>query len=323
MFGKRKRSFGSLSEREILALAIGAEEEDGRLYRDMAERVRGDFAATAKVFEEMAAEEDEHRRMLLDMYKGKFGSHIPLVRRDDVSGFARAEPVWLMEPVNVERLWKMSGEVEAQNRRFYQAAAARSQDVGVRKLLGDLAAAEADHAEKAKDLQAEVLHEDVKTVERAAAHRQFVLQVVQPGLAGLMDGSVSTLAPLFAAAFATHSSHETLLVGLAASVGAGISMGLTEGLSDDGKISGRGSPWLRGAVCGVMTMVGGLGHALPYLLPTFDAATMLALAVVVAELLAIAWIRWKYMDSSFWVAVVQVVLGGALVVAAGMALGAA
>jgi rubrerythrin len=322
LFGKSRRAFSSLAEREVLALAIGAEEEDGRLYRDMAERVRPNFAATATVFEEMAAEEDEHRRLLLDMYKRKFGTHIPLVRRDDVRGFVRAEPVWLIEPVNVEKLWEMSERVEGQNRRFYMAAAARSQDADIRKLLGDLAIAEAGHAEKARDLQAEVLDKSAKATEKQEADRQFVLQVVQPGLAGLMDGSVSTLAPLFAAAFATHNSHETLMVGLAAAVGAGISMGFTEGLSDDGKISGRGSPWVRGPVCGVMTAVGGLGHTLPYLLSAFGTATALALVVVAVELLAVAWIRWTYMGTGFWTAAVQVVLGGLLVVAAGMALGA-
>lgn len=319
----RKRKFDNLSEKEILALAIGAEEEDARLYRDMAERVREGYASTAKVFDEMAAEEDDHRRLLLDMFASRFGNHIPLIRREDVQGFLRAEPVWLMEPLKVEKLWEVSEQIEAQNQRFYHLAASRSTDAGVRKLLGDLAAAEQGHAHTAADLQANVLHEDAKEQEREAAHKQFVLTYIQPGLAGLMDGSVSTLAPLFAAAMATQSSHETLVVGLAASVGAGISMGLTEALSDDGKISGRGSPWLRGVACGVMTMVGGLGHALPYLLTDFHMATGLAMLVVVVELLVIAYIQWKYMQSGFWTSVVQVLLGGVLVVAAGLLLGGA
>lgn len=318
-----KRSFESLTEQEILALAIGAEEEDARLYRDMAERVREGYAATAKVFEDMALEEDEHRRLLLDIYTATFGPHIPHIRRDDVKGFLRAEPVWLLEPLNVDKLWEVASHIEAQNQRFYNLAASRSTNTGVRKLLGDLAAAEQGHATTAMNLQANILNTDAKTTEREAAHKQFVLTYVQPGLAGLMDGSVSTLAPLFAAAFATQNTHETLLVGLAASVGAGISMGLTEALSDDGKISGRGSPWLRGWVCGLMTTLGGIGHALPYLLADFWAATTLAMAVVVVELLAIAWIRWKYMDSSFAMAVLQIIVGGALVVAAGMLLGGA
>lgn len=317
-----KRRFESLSEREILALAITNEEEDGRIYRDIAARLNAEFPTTAKIFAEMAAEEEEHRRLLLDMYKLKFGEHIPLIRRADVSGFIPPAPVWLSEPLNVEKLWPMAEEVEGQNRRFYQLAASRSQDASIRKLLGDLAAAEAAHASTAQELQESLLTEDVKGSEKQAAHKQFVLQVVQPGLAGLMDGSVSTLAPLFAAAFATGSSHATLMVGLAAAVGAGISMGLTEGMSDDGKISGRGSPWLRGTVCGVMTTVGGVGHALPYLLTNVNVATGLAVLVVAVELVAIAWIRWKYMDSPFWRAIVQVVLGGALVVLAGVLLGA-
>ena len=324
MFGGRElRAFESLSEKEVLALAIGAEEEDGRIYRDIAEQLRGEFAATAAVFDEMAAEEDGHRRALLDVFKAKFGPHIPLVRRGDVKGFRKIEPVWLVQPLNVEKLWRLAEEMEGQAGRFYLLAAKRSQDVDVRRLLGDLAAAEQKHERKAVSLQDKNLTENAKDLEKAEAHKQFVLQIVQPGLAGLMDGSVSTLAPLFAAAFATQNNHETLMVGLAASVGAGISMGLTEAFSDDGKISGRGSPWIRGTVCGVMTMVGGIGHALPYLLSDFHAATTLAVAVVLIELIAIAWIRWKYMESSFFVAAIQVFLGGLLVLGAGILLGAA
>lgn len=324
MFGsKGLRKFESLSEREVLALAIGAEEEDGRIYRDIAEQLRGDFAATAEIFEEMAVEEDGHRRALLEVFRKKFGEHIPLVRRADVRGFMAHEPVWLAQPLNVEKLWQLAERMEMQAGRFYVLSAARSQDVTVRKLLGDLAAEEMKHEKKAADLQGATLTDDVKRAEKMAAQKQFVLQIVQPGLAGLMDGSVSTLAPLFAAAFATHSPHQTLLVGLAAAVGAGISMGLTEAFSDDGKISGRGSPLVRGVVCGVMTMVGGIGHALPYLLPDFALATALAVLVVIVELVAIAWIRWKYMETSFWVAMVQVVLGGLLVLGAGVLLGAA
>lgn len=321
--GKSLRRFESLSEREVLALAIGAEEEDGRIYRDIAERLRGGFAATAAVFDEMAEEEDGHRRALLEVFRSKFGEHIPLVRRADVKGFMAQEAVWLGEPLQVEKLWQLAERMEGQAGRFYLLAAQRSQDVSIRKLLGDLAAAELKHEQKAASLQESVLTEDVKRGEAMAARKQFVLQVVQPGLAGLMDGSVSTLAPLFAAAFATQDPHQTLMVGLAASVGAGISMGLTEAFSDDGKISGRGSPWIRGGVCGFMTMIGGIGHALPYLLGDFKAATALAIAVVLVELVAIAWIRWKYMESSFWVAVMQVFVGGLLVLGAGVLLGAA
>ena len=324
MFGsKGLRSFDSLNEREVLALAIGAEEEDGRIYRDIAERLRGDFAATAEIFEQMAAEEDGHRRALLEVFRAKFGEHIPLVRRADVRGFMVQEAIWLAQPLNVEKLWQLAERMEMQAGRFYILAAQRSQDVSVRKLLGDLAAEEMKHERKAADLQGATLTDDVKRAEKMAEQKQFVLQIVQPGLAGLMDGSVSTLAPLFAAAFATHSPHETFLVGMAAAVGAGISMGLTEAFSDDGKISGRGSPLVRGVVCGMMTMVGGVGHALPYLLGDFGVATALAVFVVLVELVGIAWIRWKYMETSFWVAVMQVFVGGLLVLGAGVLLGGA
>lgn len=323
IFGAARRGIESLGEREILALAIGAEEEDGRIYRDMAAAVRGEFAASAKVFEGMAAEEDEHRKRLIKLFVARFGSHIPLVRREDVGGFVRVAPVWRGGALgDVRALWQMAEQMEAQAARFYGLAAARCSDAATRKLLGDLAAAEAGHGGVARELQAEHLDGPAKGREAREAQRQVVLQLVQPGLAGLMDGSVSTLAPLFAAAFASQDSHTALMVGLAASVGSGISMGLTEAFSDDGKISGRGSPWLRGWVCGLMTTVGGLGHALPYLLHDFWVATALAIFVVILELLAIAWIRWKYMESPFWTTVMQVVVGGALVLAAGMILGA-
>ncbi|NBX86348.1 MAG: hypothetical protein EBQ80_03785 [Proteobacteria bacterium] len=324
IFGSGRRGLEDLGEREILALAIGAEEEDGRIYRDMAAAVRADFAASAKVFEGMAAEEDEHRQRLIDVFVACFGQHIPLVRREDVAGFIRPAPIWRGGALgDVRALWQLAEQMEGQAARFYGAAAARCTDAATRKLLGDLAAAEASHGGVARGLQAEHLGGSAKGEEARAAQRQVVLQIVQPGLAGLMDGSVSTLAPLFAAAFASQDSHTALMVGLAASVGAGISMGLTEAFSDDGKISGRGSPWLRGGVCGLMTTVGGLGHTLPYLLHDFWVATALAVLVVVVELLAIAWIRWKYMESPFWVTVVQVLVGGALVLAAGVFLGSA
>jgi len=153
--------------------------------------------------------------------------------------------------------------------------------------------------------------------------RTFVLSVVQPGLAGLMDGSISSLAPLFAAAFATRDSHTAFLVGLATAIGAGISMACSEGLSDDGKLSGRGSPWLRGAVCGLMTFVGAVGHTLPFLIPAFLTAALLAAAVVIAELLLIAWIRHRYMDTPLLAATFQVVVGGVIVFLAGILIGSA
>jgi rubrerythrin len=321
IFTSAKRPFATLSEAEVLALAIGAEEEDGRIYRDIAHKLSATFPASAEIFEKMAEEEEGHRRALLTLYRLKFGEHIPLVKREDVAGFTRPEPLWLAHELNPEALWSMAETMELQAGNFYTLAATRSQDVAVRKLLGDLAAAERSHEKRAETLQDTILTPDSKLAEKAAAHQQLVLQVVQPGLAGLIDGSVSTLAPLFAAAMATQSSHETFVVGLAASVGAGISMGLTEGLSDDGKISGRGSPWLRGGVCGIATTVGGIGHTLPYLLADVQTATLLALAVVIVELAAIAYIRWHYMKSPLLPTLLQVVLGGALVVAVGLVLG--
>jgi VIT1/CCC1 family predicted Fe2+/Mn2+ transporter len=187
--------------------------------------------------------------------------------------------------------------------------------------LGDLAAAEAGHIDTAGRLEQQFLGGAVRSEEDATAHRKFLLTYVQPGLAGLMDGSVSTLAPIFAAAFATQNTWETFLVGLAASIGAGISMGLTEALSDDGALTGRGSPLARGLSCGIMTTLGGLGHALPYLIPDFWTATFIAIVVVLLELWAIAWIRWKFMETPFWRAAIQIVLGGALVFAAGILIG--
>ncbi len=320
-FGQPKRSLAKLSEAEVLALAIGAEEEDGRIYREIAHRLAPHFAATAEVFATMAEEEEGHRRALLTLYRLKFGEHIPLVRREDVAGFTRPAALWLAPELNPEALWGLAQTMEIQAANFYALAASRSQDVAVRKLLGDLAAAERGHETRAIALQQHLLTSTTKQAEAAEAKQQIVLQVVQPGLAGLIDGSVSTLAPLFAAAMATQSSHETLLVGLAASVGAGISMGLTEGMSDDGKISGRGSPWLRGSVCGLATTVGGLGHTLPYLITDITTATVLALVVVVLELAAIAYIRWHYMKSPLLPTLLQVVLGGTLVVAVGLLLG--
>jgi hypothetical protein len=157
--------------------------------------------------------------------------------------------------------------------------------------------------------------------DRELKRRIFVLQIVQPGLAGLMDGSVSTLAPVFAAAFATHNSQTAFLVGMAASIGAGISMGFAEALSDDGVLSGRGRPWMRGGVCGIMTTSGGIGHTLPFLLPNFYFALWVAVAVVAIELGVIAWIRKRYMDTPLLQAIFQVVLGGILVFLTGILIG--
>lgn len=316
----RKR-FNDLTEQEILALAISSEEDDARIYRLYAERLRSDFPASAAVFDGMAAEEDTHRQRLIDLHKSRFGSVIPLIRREHVSGYYARRPVWLVENLGLERMRDEAEMMERDAQRFYEAAAKRTSDADTRKLLGDLAAAEAGHSDKADALVDEHLDGDAEEQEARTAHRQFVLTWVQPGLAGLMDGSVSTLAPIFAAAFATGDTWNTFLIGLAASVGAGISMGFTEAASDDGEISGRGSPIKRGIASGVMTTLGGLGHALPYLIPDFWTATTIAIIVVFFELWAIAWIQNRYMQTPFFRAALQVVLGGALVLAAGILIG--
>lgn len=315
------RDFSELSEREILALAIANEEEDGRIYLDVAEGLRADYPASAAMFAAMAAEENEHRRQLLDLYREKFGEHIPLIRKQDVRGFIRHKPVWQMAPLNLNAVRDMAESMEEETAHFYRRAAARSQDVSIRKLLGDLAEAEVRHEHSAERLRGENLPENIRAREDAHAHRSFVLRIVQPGLVGLMDGSVSTLAPVFAAAFATGHSWEAFLVGMAASIGAGISMGFAEALSDDGSLTGRGAPWLRGLISGMMTTAGGVGHTLPFLIHDFWVATALAIVVVVLELAVIAWIRWKYMDTPPFSAAVQVAFGGALVFAAGVLIG--
>jgi rubrerythrin len=315
------KRFADLSEQEILALAVSIEEEDARIYRDFAAGLRADYPASAKVFEEMADEESEHRRRLIEIYRARFGEHLPLIRRQDVKGFVQMRPLWLVRPLGLDKVRKYAEQVEYENARFYTRAAERTTDASTRKLLGDLAEAERGHENLAARLGETLLTEDARAAEEATARRMFVLQFVQPGLAGLMDGSVSTLAPLFAAAFATQNSWSAFLVGMAASVGAGISMGFAEALSDDGSLTGRGAPWLRGSVCGLMTMIGGIGHTLPYLIPDFRIATAIAIAVVVVELAAISWIRYRYMDTPFISASLQVALGGALVFAAGVLIG--
>lgn len=320
-FSNRRR-FSDLSEQEILALAISSEEDDARIYRSYAERLRADFPASSAVFDGMAEEEDGHRQRLIDLHVVRFGKVIPLIRREHVAGFYARRPVWLTENLGIEKIRGEAATMEKDAHDFYVRAAARTTDADTRKLLGDLAAAEAAHETRAEGLEAEHLGDDARGEEDRTAHRQFVLTWVQPGLAGLMDGSVSTLAPIFAVAFATQNTHTTLLVGLAAAIGAGISMGFTEAASDDGQLSGRGSPWKRGIAAGVMTTLGGLGHALPYLIPDFWTATAIAIAVVFVELWAIVWIQNRYMETPFLRATFQVVLGGGLVLAAGMLIGA-
>ena len=316
-----RRQFKDLSEQEIIALAISSEEDDARIYRSYAELLREEFAASAKVFDGMAEEEDEHRRRLIDLHTERFGKVIPLIRREHVAGFYARRPVWLIENLGIERIREEARQMERDAQRFYELAATRTSDAATRKLLGDLAAAEAGHSDMADTLMDAHLSDGARDEEADAAHRQFVLTWVQPGLAGLMDGSVSTLAPIFATAFATQDTWTTFLVGTAASIGAGISMGFTEAASDDGQISGRGSPWKRGFASGIMTTVGGMGHALPYLITDFWTATTIAMIVVFVELWAIAWIQNRYMQTPFFRAALQVVVGGALVLGAGILIG--
>jgi rubrerythrin len=318
-----RRRFAHLTEQEILALAISSEEDDARIYRWYGRSLQDAYPQSAQAFEEAARDEDAHRAWLIDEHRRRFGDVLPLIRREHVAGFYSRRPVWLVENLGLERIRDEAARMEVDARDFYHRAAQRTTDAGTRELLDRLAAAESNHEAAWRRRLQEHLPPTARAAEDAAAHRQFVLTWVQPGLAGLMDGSVSTLAPIFAAAFATRSTTATFLVGLAASVGAGISMGFTEVASDDGTISGRGSPVKRGLSAGVMTAIGGLGHALPYLIPDFWTATAIAMAVVLVELWAIAWIQNRYMETPFWQAALQVVVGGALVFAAGILIGSA
>ena len=319
-FSYRKK-FLDLSEKEILALAISSEEDDASIYRSYADHLRSDYPDSAKIFEDMAKVEDSHRKSLINAYRSRFGENIPLIRREHVSGFYARKPVWLIKNLSIERIRLESEMMERDAYNFYVKAAQMTTDASTRKLLGDLAAAEAGHSSAADKIIESHITGDTKEQEARTSKRQFILTWVQPGLAGLMDGSVSTLAPIFATAFATQNTWTTFVVGLAASIGAGISMGLTEAVSDDGAISGRGSPLKRGIASGVMTAVGGLGHALPYLIPHFWTATILAMIVVFFELWAIVWIQNKYMEAPFFRATLQVVVGGALVLAVGVLIG--
>jgi rubrerythrin len=315
------RSFKSLSEQETLALAIALEEEDARIYDDFAAGLRADYPAAAQALSQMRATEDSHRHRLIELHRAKFGEHIPLLRRQDVKGFVERKPIWLVRPLGVAAVQKQVQEMELETQRFYETAARRTADAGIRQLLGDLVEEERKHSLLADELQTARRSSGAEEEEAATRKRLFVLQVVQPGLAGLMDGSVSTLAPLFAAAFATRQSWQTFLVGLAASLGAGISMGFAEALSDDGSLTGRGRPWSRGFVCGLMTTLGGLGHTLPYLIPHIHTANAVAAAVVMVELGAISYVRHRYMDTPLTSALFQVGFGGLLVFLTGIAIG--
>jgi rubrerythrin len=315
------KSFDDLTQQEILALAISSEEEDGRIYADFAEALREHHPDTAHVFSDMAAEENDHRRMLIDLYAAKFGNHIPLVRRQDVRGFVQRKRLWQVRLQGIEAVRQQARQMEQDAGRFYQHAASRATDADIRKLLGDLATAELEHERTAGEIEEKRLPDEARSKEDDTARRSFILQIVQPGLVGLMDGSVSTLAPVFAAAFGTHNTWTAFQVGMAASLGAGISMGFAEALADDGKLSGRGTPYLRGLVCGLMTFAGGIGHTIPYLISNFYTATAIAAVVVVLELLAIAYIQWRYMDTPPLSAAAKVMLGGGLVLATGVLIG--
>ena len=315
------KKFQELTEREVLALAITLEEEDERVYSDFAEGLRQDYPASAAMFEGMREEESGHRRRLIELYQQKFGEHIPLIRRQDVRGFVERPALWLIRPMRIDAVRKEASTMEVETRRFYEKASTVTQDASIRQLLDDLANEERTHEHRAQELDAEKLPTNVKADEERAQRRLFVLQIVQPGLAGLMDGSVSTLAPVFAAAFATHNSNDAFLVGLAASAGAGISMGFAEALSDDGSLTGRGHPWVRGLICGAMKALGGIGHTLPFLLKDFRVALWAAGIVVLVELGIITWIRHRYMDSPWVSAALQVGLGGVLVFITGALIG--
>jgi erythrin-vacuolar iron transport family protein len=317
------KTFSDLTEQEIIALAISSEDDDARAYAGFAHALMADYPASAKVFVEMAEEEHEHRRWLTDLYQKKFGDFIPLIRRADVNGFVKHAPAWTLNTQGIDAMRKRAELIELENYRFYTQAAASSNDAQVKKLLSELAAAEKGHESLAAKLGLEHVTADAKIDEGETERRLFVLEVVQPGLVGLMDGSVSTLAPIFAAAFATGSTWQTFLVGVAASVGAGISMGLAEGLSDDGKLSGRGRPLIRGLASGLMTAIGGIGHTLPFLIPQFHTALVLAVIVVLVELAAITWIRNKYMDTPIMKAALQIAVGGFLVFLTGILIGSA
>jgi len=317
------KSLNDLTVQEILAVAIQAEEEDGRIYADLAERMRKDYPETATSLKTMRDEEDGHRHRLLDLYRQRFGAHIPLIRRSDLRGFITRKPLWITANLTISMIRHEIESMEDEARHFYQVAMAQTSDVEVRQLLGDLAAEEGKHYDLIEEMDEKQKASGARGKENESERRRFVLQIVQPGLAGLMDGSVSTLAPVFAAAFATHTSKDAFLVGMAASLGAGISMGFAEAMSDDGVLSGRGRPWARGTVCGLMTTVGGIGHTLPFLISNFYYAMYVAVAVVAVELAVIAWIRHRYMDTPLLSAAFQVIVGGVLVFIVGILIGSA
>ena len=318
-----KQRFSELTEQEILALAISSEDDDARIYMSFASKLQDNFPHSAKVFMEMAREELEHKKWLEDFYRKKYGDIIPLIRRRDVEGFVRHSPIWLLDELDIDRARKRAIVMELENYRFYKKAAEKAKDPELKKLLEKLAEAEAHHESLAARLEAENLGADALLEEEEAKRRLMALQVIQPGLMGLMDGAVSSVAPIFAAAFATHDSWQTFLVGLAMSVGSGISMGIAEAMSDDGELTGRGHPLIRGLASGLMTMLGGLGFTWPFLIPDFNTALILASIMVLGELLFIAWLRYRFMETPLRRAFIQIVIGGAIVMATGIFIGSA
>ena len=273
------------------------------------------------MFKQMSVLKNKNRKKLVELHKKKFGETLSITDQKEIANYFKRKPEWLVIKNSIEEVRKEIIEMETISAQFYNSFAKKSQNIEIRNLLIDLALMSREQKDNAKLILLNAQKSRSAKEEVTKDKRQFILTWVQPGLAGLMDGSVSTLAPIFATAFATKDSHTTLLVGLAASIGAGISMGFTEAVHDDGVISGRGSPIKRGFASGIMTTIGGLGHALPYLITDFYVATVIAMFFVLVELWAIAWIQAKYMEIKFTKAVFQVVFGGSLVLAAGILIG--
>lgn len=321
MFKLFKKHFQDLNDDEILSLSIDILEEDIRLYDDYSSHFLINYPETSKMFKKMSILKNKNRQQLIKLHKKKFGETLNITHKNEIYNFFKRKPKWFVIKNSIEKVRNEIIEMEANSSQFYNSFAKKSNNIETRNLLIDLAMMSREQKDNAKLilLNTQKLHSAKEEVTKDK--KQFILTWVQPGLAGLMDGSVSTLAPIFATAFATKDSHTTLLVGLAASIGAGISMGFTEAVHDDGVISGRGSPIKRGFASGIMTTIGGLGHALPYLISDFYVATVIAMFFVLVELWAIAWIQAKYMKIKFTKAVFQVVFGGSLVLAAGILIG--
>ena len=316
-----KKKFQDLNDNEILSLAIDSLEEDIKLYDEYSSHFLINYPVTSKMFKQMSILKNKNRKKLVELHKKKFGENLSITNQKEIANYFKRKPEWLVIKNSIEKVRNEIIEMETLSAQFYNSFAKKSQNIEIRNLLIDLALMSREQKDNAKLILLNAQKTISAKEEVTKDKRQFILTWVQPGLAGLMDGSVSTLAPIFATAFATKDSHTTLLVGLAASIGAGISMGFTEAVHDDGVISGRGSPIKRGFASGIMTTIGGLGHALPYLISDFYVATVIAMFFVLVELWAIAWIQAKYMEIKFTKAVFQVVFGGSLVLAAGILIG--